>query len=86
MANVMRTEDKILKGAAILFLCVLSYGLGTVREYDYFPEDTLRAHQVCAEYDGGLMVFVASQGEVLGAECMNGFRYTFETVAWGRGI
>ena len=66
MADVMRTEDNILKGVAAVFLCVLSYGFGTITEYDYFPEDIERARQVCEDYDGGLLVFVASQGEVLG--------------------
>ena len=84
MADAMRTEDNILKGVAAVFLCVLSYGFGTITEYDYFPEDIERARQVCEDYDGGLLVFVASQGEVLGAECTNGMRYSFDTIAWAR--
>ncbi len=70
-------ETQLLGSILALVLGLSAYAMGIVTEHDYFPEDIAQADEVCHEHSG-LLVFVASMGEVVGAECIDGARFYFD--------
>ena len=76
MDKYRSADNRIIRWIIICFAVVAVYAGGVLTEHDYFPEDIDRAHTVCEDK---LLVFIASAGEVLGAECLDGSRYFFDT-------